>query len=114
MPLTPDSFRPDPRRRVTLRALSGFFVEGRNDAVLEDEVIELPYSQAVGLIHSNKAVQYDGQLKPGERIQSEDRLRREKVASQQLCPSCMRPLGDHAATVPAAANAKVPPATKTS
>lgn len=103
MALTPSSFQPDPRRRVLIRAISGFYVEGREKPVLEDEVVELPYGQAIALIHSSKALQWDGDPKlVGTRIANPDRDRREKIAANQLCPTCWRPLGDHADSVPSA------------
>jgi len=60
MAITNDSFRgPDPRRKVFVRAFSGFYVEGR-DPGEEGEVLEVPLSIAVTLIHSNKAERCDG------------------------------------------------------
>jgi hypothetical protein len=64
MALTNDSFRgPDPRRKCFVRAFSGFYVEGRAPAE-EGEVLEVPLSVAVMLMHSNKAERCDGPARP--------------------------------------------------
>lgn len=92
MPLTPDSFRSDPRRRVRVRALGGFYLEGREKPVVEDEVVELPFSMAAGLIHSNKAAAYDGEVPTGQRVPNPDRDRREAAAKIACCAMCGQPL----------------------
>lgn len=60
VPLTQQNFRPDPRRRVFVEALLGFWLDGRKDPVQPGEVLEIAWSDAVQLFHSNKAVQCDG------------------------------------------------------
>lgn len=52
-PVTDQSFR-DPRTLYTVRALTGFYVDGREPAKSGD-VLQLPRSKASELVHSGKA-----------------------------------------------------------
>lgn len=63
MPVTEKNFRNDPRRRAFVEVLSGFFL-GPDRAAVEGEVIEMPYGEAMSVIHSNKARLCDGPARP--------------------------------------------------
>lgn len=71
MPLTQESFRPDPRRRVFVQARAGFFLEGRDKAIEPEEVVEVPWAIAVQLFHSNKAHQTEGPARSGKAVRHE-------------------------------------------
>jgi hypothetical protein len=92
VPLTPDSFRgSDPRAQVFVRALTGFYVGRDRDPIEAGAVVQVPWSVATMLIHSNKAERCEGPARPAPRStpepeakasQSEAKASKEKVSRE--------------------------------